>query len=116
MVNFLNISVFFWGGGEKLTSCLKIKPETPATSSARNTKVKNMAYCRKHTKTNNHTGSRVRGTLQGDLLHTSPTSLSIHGLPRHVAKHPKSPKITMMAPVPMRTYGALVLSSDAREK
>lgn len=31
-----------------LTSCLKMKPETPATSSARNTKVKNMAYCRRH--------------------------------------------------------------------
>lgn len=44
------------------------------------------------------------------------TSLSIHGLPRHVAKQPNRPKITMQAPVPMRTYGALVLSSDAREK
>lgn len=44
------------------------------------------------------------------------TSLSIHGLPRHVAKQPNSPKITMMAPVPMRTYGALVLPSEAREK
>lgn len=32
-----------------LTSCRKMKPEIPATSSARNTKVKNMAYCRMHT-------------------------------------------------------------------
>lgn len=44
------------------------------------------------------------------------TSLSIHGLPRHVAKQPNRPKMMMAAPVPMRTYGALVLSSDARDK
>lgn len=70
-----------------LISCLKINPDMPATSSARKTKVKNMAY-----------------------------SFSIHGLPRHVAKQPKSPKITMMAPVPMRTYGALVPMSEVRER
>ena len=33
-----------------------------------------------------------------------------------MAKQPKSPKITMMAPVPMRTYGALVPVSEVRER
>lgn len=62
--------------------------------------------------------SHARSFLRLGMFPTalSPTSLSIHGLPRHVAKQPNSPKITMMAPVPMRTYGALVLSSAAREK
>lgn len=32
---------------DQLTSCRKMNPEIPATSSARNIKVKNMAYCRK---------------------------------------------------------------------
>uniref|UniRef100_A0A0E9TDD7 Uncharacterized protein n=1 Tax=Anguilla anguilla TaxID=7936 RepID=A0A0E9TDD7_ANGAN len=46
----------------------------PATSSAKNTRIRNMAY-----------------------------SLSIQGLPRHVAKQPNRPKMTMTAPVPMST-------------
>lgn len=53
--------------------------------------------------------------FKGFVVHPL-TSLSIHGLPRHVAKQPNSPKITMVAPVPMRTYGALVLFSEARER
>jgi len=40
------------------------------------------------------------------------TSFSIHGLPRQVAKQPNNPKIMIMAPVPMRTYGALVPLSE----
>ncbi len=31
------------------------------------------------------------------------TSLSIHGLPRHVAKHPNNPNTMMVVPVPMST-------------
>lgn len=44
------------------------------------------------------------------------TSFSIHGLPRQVAKQPNSPKMMMMAPVPMRTYGALVPLSEFRSR
>lgn len=47
-----------------LTSCLKMKPEIPATSSARNTKVKNMAYWGKCIKKNSHTESHLKGLFQ----------------------------------------------------
>lgn len=43
------------------------------------------------------------------------TSFSIHGLPRHVAKQPNSPKTMIVVPVPMRTYGALVEFSAISE-
>lgn len=48
-----------------LTSCRKIKPETPATSSARNTKVKNMAYWRKHTNETITQGSHLKWIFKG---------------------------------------------------
>lgn len=58
-----------------------------------------------------------KGTVKGRRgAAAALTSLSIHGLPRHVAKQPNRPKMMMATPVPMRTYGTLVLSSDAREK
>lgn len=45
-------------------------------------------------------------------IFTELTSFSIHGLPRQVAKQPNSPKMMMMAPVPIKTYGALVPLSE----
>lgn len=66
--------------------------------------------------THTHMWAPKRPIWGGVLTTSSLTSLSIHGLPRHVAKQPNRPKITMMAPVPMRTYGALVPPSEARDR
>lgn len=65
----------------RLTSCRKMNPEIPATSSARNIKVKNMAYCGKHT----HTHARA-GYLR---LHPS-GRLSRRWSPTHQLEHPRA--------------------------
>lgn len=46
---------------DQLTSCRKMKPEIPATSSARNIKVKNMAYCREYTHGEFQTSAEFQG-------------------------------------------------------
>lgn len=137
-----------------MTSCLKTKPEMPATSSAKKTRVRNMAYCEteEHRDQNMstiiilpfncekhqvHCTTDLRynncklpklpfnrtAMLQTLLVHIyndsvnfKLTSFSIHGLPRQVAKQPNRPKMTMTAPVPIRTYGALVLVSEASKR
>lgn len=52
---------------------------------------------------------------ESTLCRNKLASFSIHGLPRHVAKHPKRPKTTIVVPVPMSTYGAFVEFSAMRE-
>lgn len=108
------------------TSWRKTKPEMPAISSARKTRERNMAYYREIAKIccivnkfkyfNSSVFLKsgwiwIDNELEVDwVLHNSAwfrfkslTSLSIHGLPRQVAKHPNSPKTMIVVPVPMST-------------
>lgn len=65
-LTYLGLFVYF--DDDCLTSCLKMNPEMPATSSARNIKVKNMAYCGKNN-THTHTRTSVEGSRQSESEH-----------------------------------------------